>query len=166
MGIGSCRLDRSFADREDVAQSHDDNKLADHHLMQEEDGVPQEPNNGHLLQERKALNAMSHSGRSEDMQKEKESHRSNAAVEEQKEEVIEVVEEDQNQKEFVDMSGVKARNTEGEKPKARPFKESLAYSNGQSNYMASQTPLSLGHSDIHKEGGSWASGHMAQFLLL
>jgi len=63
-----------------VVQSHDDNKLTDQQPIAE-DGVPQEPNNGHLLQERKALNAMAQSRRSEDMQVEKESNRSHAAVE-------------------------------------------------------------------------------------
>ena len=37
-------------------------------------------------------------------------------------------EEDQKEKDIVDIPGVKARNIEGEKTKDRPFKESLAYS--------------------------------------
>ena len=87
------------------------------------------------------------------MQVEKESNRSHAAVEDQKEKVNEEAEEDQQEKEFVDIPGVKARNIEGEKTKERPFKESLAYSSGQTKYTVNQTSLPLGYNDIRKEEG-------------
>ena len=48
---------------------------------------------------------------------------------------------------------------EGEKKITGPFKESLARRRGQSNCLETPTPLSVGPSNIQKEGGSWASKH-------
>jgi len=136
-----------------VDQSHVDSKIMDQHPTVEV-GVSQEPSNGHMLPKRNALNDMAQRGRRGNTQIEKEKNRSHGAEEGQQKNPNEVT------------PGDTARDTEGEKEKEKPFEESLPNTNVQANNRVSQTNISLGYSDIRVEGGIWASGHMAQFLLL